>query len=67
MAHRAGFNFSYSALSMLEKLAHEKGKSMSDVFRDAIVLENYITEAAREGSKIYIERPDGKIRELIAR
>ena len=52
---------------MLEKLAHEKGKSMSDVLRDAIVLENYITEAVREGSKIYIERPDGKIRELIAR
>jgi hypothetical protein len=52
---------------MLEKLAQEKGKSMSDVLRDAIVLENYITEAAREGSKIFIERPDGKIRELLAR
>ena len=67
MAHRVSVNFSDSALSMLEKLAQVKGKSMSVVLRVAIVLENYITEAAREGSKIYIERPDGKIRELLAR
>jgi metal-responsive CopG/Arc/MetJ family transcriptional regulator len=67
MAHRVSVNFSDNALSTLEKLAHEKGKSMSDVLRDAIVLENYVTEASREGSKIFIERPDGKIRELLTR
>ena len=67
MAHRVSVNFSDSALSTLEQLAQEKGKSMSDVLRDAIVLEKYVTEATKEGSKIFIERPDGKIRELIAR
>jgi metal-responsive CopG/Arc/MetJ family transcriptional regulator len=67
MAHRVSVNFSDSAIQTLEKLAHEKGKSMSDVLRDAIILENYMTEAAKEGSKIFIEKPDGKIREIIAR
>jgi hypothetical protein len=67
MSRRVSVNFSDSALSTLEKLAHEKGKTMSEVLRDAIVLEDYFTEAGREGSKIFIERPDGKVRELITR
>jgi hypothetical protein len=67
MAHRVSINFSDGALDTLEKLAREKSKSMSDVLGDAIALENYVMEAIKEGSHIFIERPDGRVRELITR
>jgi hypothetical protein len=67
MSHRVSVNFSDSALLTLQKIAQKRGKTMSEVLRDAIELENYVTEAASEGSKIFIEKADGKIREIVAR
>jgi hypothetical protein len=67
MSRRLNVSFSQSAYATLEKLADEKGKSMSEVLRDAIALEKWMTEATKDGRKILVEHPDGKVRELITR
>jgi predicted DNA-binding protein len=64
---RVNVNFSPSAYSTLEKLAQEKGKTMSEVLRDAIALEKYVTDLTKEGGAILVEKPDGKVREIIRR
>jgi len=64
---RVNVNFSPSAYSTLEKLAEEKGKTMSEVLRDAIALEKWVTDLTKDGGAILVERPDGKVREIIRR
>ena len=66
-AKKVNVNFSPSAYSTLEKLAELKGKTMSEVLRDAIGLEKWFTDTTNEGGRILVERPDGKIREVIPR
>lgn len=67
MSRRLNVSFSPSAYATLEKLADDKGKSMSEVLRDAIALEKWFTETTREGGKILVEHRNGKIREVIPR
>jgi metal-responsive CopG/Arc/MetJ family transcriptional regulator len=67
MSRRINVNFSENASTTLEKLAAEKGKSISEVVRDAIALERWFTETTKEGGKILVEHKDGKIREVIPR
>lgn len=50
----------------LEFLAHEQGKSKTEVLRDAVSLERWFQEARNEGGKILVER-DGEIREIVLR
>jgi hypothetical protein len=40
---------------------------MSEVLRDAIALEKWVMDATKQGSRILVEHPDGKIRELVTR
>ncbi len=62
--HRINVNFSRSAYETLEQLAAAKGKSMSEVLRDAIQLEKWLTDAQAEGWHVLFEK-DGKVRELV--
>jgi predicted DNA-binding protein len=64
---RVNVNFSPEAYSTLERLAQEKGKTMSEVLRDAIALEKWLTDVSKEGAHILVEKPDGKVRELLRR
>ena len=61
---RINVNFSRSAYETLEQLAAAKGKSMSEVLRDAIQLEKWLTDAQAEGWNILFEK-DGRVRELV--
>ena len=61
---RINVNFSTSAYETLEQLAAAKGKSMSEVLRDAIQLEKWLTDAQAEGWNILFEK-DGRVRELV--
>lgn len=65
--HRFNVNFSENAYRDLNTLAERKGKSMSEVLRDAVALERWFDETRREGSKVLVEQPDGSIREVIPR
>jgi metal-responsive CopG/Arc/MetJ family transcriptional regulator len=64
--HRVNVNFSQNAYDTLEALAERKGKSMSDIVRDAIALEKWFDETYREGGRLLVER-DGETREIVPR
>lgn len=64
--HRVNVNFSESAYETLEDLAKRRGKSMSEVLRDAIALEKWFDDTYREGGRFLIDR-DGETREVIPR
>jgi predicted DNA-binding protein len=64
---RLNVSFSSSTYQALEELAEKKGTSMAEVLRDAIQLEKYVDDTRAEGGKILVERPDGKVRELVIR
>ncbi len=64
--HRVNVNFSEDAYQELAKLAERKGKTISDLLRDAIALEQWFDETNRQGDRVLVER-DGKVREVIPR
>ena len=64
--HRVNVNFSEEAYGELTELAQRKGKTVSDLLRDAIALERWFDETRREGSRVLVER-DGKVREIVPR
>ena len=64
--HRVNVNFSEDAYRKLTELAQRKGRSVSDVLRDAIALEQWFDEAKQSGSRVLVER-EGKVREVIPR
>ncbi len=61
---RVHVNFTGEAYETLEQLAASRGKTISDVLRDAVTLERWLEENRRAGARILIER-DGKTRELV--
>jgi hypothetical protein len=67
MEKRLNVNFSDSAYTDLAKLAEEKGKTMSEVLRDALSLEKYVWDLTqKEKGRVLVER-DGKVQELLVR
>lgn len=64
--HRVNVNFSESAYQTLENLAERKGKSMSEVLRDAIALEKWFQDTNDDGGRVVVEQ-DGRAREVIPR
>lgn len=64
--HRVNVNFSPIAYRTLEELAETKGKSMSEVLRDAVQLEKWITETYAGGGKVVLEK-EGERREIVLR
>ena len=65
-AHRVNVNFSQTAYQTLEALAETKGKTMSEVLRDAVQLEKWITETYASGGRVLLEK-DGSQREILVR
>ena len=63
---RVNVNFSESAYRTLEDLSDRKGKSMSEVLRDAIALEKWFQDTNESGGKVVVEQ-DGRAREVIPR
>ena len=64
--HRVSVNFSEGAYKALDELAQRKGKTMSEVLRDAISLEKWFEDTRAEGGRVLVER-DGEAREVIPR
>jgi metal-responsive CopG/Arc/MetJ family transcriptional regulator len=64
--HRVNVNFSENAYKTLEDLAERKGKSMSEVLRDAIALEKWFQDTTETGGKVVVEQ-GGQAREVIPR
>jgi hypothetical protein len=64
--HRVNVNFSENAYKTLEDLADRKGKTLSEVLRDAIALEKWFQDTTDEGGKVLVEQ-EGRAREVIPR
>lgn len=64
-SHRVNVNFSEGAYASLQRLAERRGKSISEILRDAIAFESWYQETADSGGRILIEREDGSLRELV--
>lgn len=64
--HRVNVNFSQGAYQTLEELAETKGKTMSEVLRDAVQLEKWVTETYANGGRVLLEQ-DGNQREILVR
>jgi len=56
--------FSEEAYEALEKLAQERGVSITEVLRDALSHEQWLDELRKENARLLIER-DGEQRELV--
>ncbi len=54
-------------LAVLESIAKKRGKSMSQVIRDAIATEQVLREAADSNSKVLVYASDGSIKQLSIR
>ena len=61
---RVNVKFAPSAYATLERLARRRGKTMSEVLRDAIQLESWLANAEDEGWHVLLERK-GRVRELV--
>jgi predicted CopG family antitoxin len=64
---RVNVYFSDEIYSELARIAKERGKTLSDVLRDAVTLEKYVADAKREGGRVLVEKSDGETRELLVR
>ena len=51
----------------LRRLARKQGISMTQVLRYAIALESFVVDERSGGSKLLIERADGRVREVVIR
>ena len=57
-AKRLTLELSEETREMLEKLAKENGKSMTDIVREAIALRNFAEEQKKEGKSLAIVSGD---------
>jgi hypothetical protein len=64
--HRVNVNFSDDAWRTLKDLARRKGKTISEVIRDAIALEMWAQNTWESGARILVEH-DWRVHELIPR
>jgi Ribbon-helix-helix protein, copG family len=66
-ARRITFSLLEEEYQALEKLAEQRGMSLTDTLRDAIIEKQYFNEARGGGSKVLLEKPDGTFREVVFR
>ena len=62
---RFNVDFSDEATAVLDELAAKQGTTKSDVIRRAIALQKWFEETRDAGSKVLVELPDGRQREIV--
>ncbi len=63
--HRVNVNFSDDAYETLKEIARSRDKTISEVLRDAIALEQWYQDTKREGGRVIVELQDGRSREVV--
>jgi Ribbon-helix-helix protein, copG family len=64
---RLSVTFSDPTYETLERLSQQKGKSMAEVLRDALALEERVEETVRKKNGRVLLEEDGQFRELLVR
>ncbi len=62
---RVNANFSRDAYEILADIAEKRGKSISDVLRDAIAFEKWYQDTIDDGGHVLVERDGGRVLELV--
>jgi predicted transcriptional regulator len=63
--HRVNVNFSDDAYRALKEIASSRDKTISEVLRDAIALEQWYESTKQEGGRVIVELEDGRVREVV--
>jgi predicted transcriptional regulator len=63
--HRVNVNFSDDAYKTLKEIASSRDKTISEVLRDAIALEQWYESTKQEGGRVIVELEDGRVREVV--
>lgn len=63
--HRVNVNVSDDTYKTLKEIARSKDKTISEVLRDAIALEQWYEDTKREGGRLIVELQDGRVREVV--
>jgi predicted transcriptional regulator len=63
--HRVNVNFSDDAYNALREIASSRDKTISEVLRDAIALEQWYESTKQEGGRVIVELEDGRVREVV--
>lgn len=64
---KTSVNLPEVTVAALESLAKKRGKSMSQIIRDAIATETFLQETADSGGKVLIKDKDETLRQLLVR
>jgi predicted DNA-binding protein len=67
MAKRLSVTFSDPTYEALERLSRETGKSMAEVLRDAVALEERAHQTVRKNNGRVLLEENGQFRELLVR
>jgi hypothetical protein len=62
---RVNANFSPESYEVLTEIAERRGKSISDVLRDAIAFEEWYQDIVDSGGHVLVERDNGRLREFL--
>jgi hypothetical protein len=62
---RVNANFSPESYEVLTEIAQRRGKSISDVLRDAIAFEKWYQDIVDSGGHVLVERDNGRLREIV--
>jgi len=63
---RVNANIEGAAYEALKELAKSKGKTMTEILRDALTLEKFVADLFKNGGKLLVEE-GGQIKELLVR
>jgi Ribbon-helix-helix protein, copG family len=62
---RVNANFSPESYEVLTEIAERRGKSISDVLRDAIAFEKWYQDIVDSGGHVLVERDIERLREIV--
>lgn len=62
---KATFNLPNEDITELKRLAALRGTTVTAVLRQAIATEAFVNNELQNGSKLLVEKPDGRLRELV--
>lgn len=60
-------NLSEEVVQALRELAEEKGVTMTEMLRQAISLEKFLSDQVKEGKKVLLEDKDKKYQQILMR
>lgn len=62
---RFNVEFSDDTISVLEDLARSRGTTKAEILRRAVDLEKWFEDTKTSGARIVVERPDGRLAEVL--